>query len=238
MEALGAIEPEKRLAGDASGEYWLAYDRDLDRDCLLRLHLDSDAADAEPMEFQRLRFIETARALASLDHANIARVLDYGVGPEGQPYLVLPRYPRRLTERLREDDPLELDFAIRLLDETCTGLAAAHREGLVHGALTPSSIFLCDAAPFIRLTGFYGQAGRQDKGRPESVDDVFQLGVLAYRLLSGRAPTADAPRPSVLNPALSPNLEAWTMCCLAQDRAIRPDAAPEALEILHNAIAA
>ncbi len=238
MEAIGEIRPDRRLAGDATGEYWLARDRNLDRDCLLRLHIDAGDEAAEPIELQRLRFIEAARALASIDHATVARVLDYGVGPDGRPYMVLPAYPRRLTERLADPEPLDLKLAKQLIKELCTGLAVAHAQGVTHGGLTPSAIFLCDRAPHVRLANFYGGIGNSDKARPRTADDIFQLGHLAYRLLSGRPPVADAASPCTLNPALSPVLGAWTMRCLARDPAIRPDAAPAALAQLCDALAA
>jgi len=116
MEPVGAIKPERLLAADGTGAYWLAKDKDLDRHILVRLHVPSTLEDAEPLELQRLRFIESGRALAAIDHPNVARVLDYGRMSDGQPYYTLPGYRRRLTERLAEDRPLAVKDANRILE--------------------------------------------------------------------------------------------------------------------------
>lgn len=238
MDAFGSLEAEERLNEDAAGEYWRAFDRNLDRKCLVRLHLDAEDATAEPVELQRLRFIAAARALAGIDHANVARILDYGVADDGRPFMVHPFYPQRLSERLADAGPLPLHIAARYLDEVCAGLAAAHAASVTHGALTPAEIFLCDIRPHVRLVGFYGDVGRSDRRRPGPADDIRQLGRLAYRLLSGQAATEDAPPLRDRNPALPPGLTTWTMDCLAADAARRPASAATARASLRDAVAA
>ena len=94
------------------------------------------------MELQRPRFIEAARALAAIDHPNVARLLDYDRMSDGQPYYTLPGYRRRLTERLAEDKPVTVKDANRILEEALSGLEAARSVGIAHGAIGPEAILL------------------------------------------------------------------------------------------------
>ena len=222
MEPVVAIKPERLLAADGTGAYWLAKDKDLDRPILVRLHVPSTLEDAEPLELQRLRFIESGRALAAIDHPNVARVLDYGRMSDGQPYYTLPGYRRRLTERLAEDRPLAVKDANRILEEALSGLEAAHSIGIAHGAIGPEAILLTRKQPHVRLAGFTGKAGNNGARNPTMLADVFAIGLLAYRLFAGQMPSAKAPRPSELNTALPAALEKWTMRCLASNPDIRP----------------
>ena len=222
MDAIGAIKPERLLAADGSGANWLARDKDLDRHILVSLHVPSTSEDAEPLELQRLRFIEYGRALAAVDHPNVARVLDYGRMADGQPYYTLPGYRRRLTERLAEDRPLSIKDVNKILEEALSGLEAAHHIGIAHGAIGPEAILLTRKQPQVKLAGFTGKAGSGGVSNPTMVADVFAIGLMAYRLLAGQMPSAKAPRPSELNTALPAALEKWTMRCLASNPDIRP----------------
>lgn len=222
MEPIGAIRPERLLAADGTGAYWLAKDRDLDRHILVRLHTPAKSDDAEPLELQRLRFIEAARALAAIDHPNVARVLDYGRMSDGQPYYTLPGYRRRLTERLAEDKPVTVKDANRILEEALSGLEAAHSVGIAHGAIGPEAILLTRKQPHVRLAGFTGKAGHGGARNPSMIADVFAVGLLAYRLFAGQMPSAKATRPSALNSELPAALEKWTMRCLASNPTLRP----------------
>lgn len=229
MDQIGSIRPERLLAADATGAYWLAKDQDLDRHILVRLHVAAEGADAEPLEIQRLRFIESARSLAAIDHPNVARMLDYGRMLDGQPFFTMPGYRRRLTERLAEDRPLTIRDANRILEETLAGLEAAHKRGIAHGGIGPESILLTRGRSHVRIAGFTGKAGRVSSRNPSATADIFAVGLLAYRLFAGQAPAAKAQRPSALNEALPPALEKWTMRCLASNPALRPADAATAL---------
>ena len=64
MKKLGALRMRKHLASETSADIWLAYDRDIDRDCLVRVYRAEDNADDKAIEREQQAFLTQARALA------------------------------------------------------------------------------------------------------------------------------------------------------------------------------
>lgn len=94
----------------------------------------------------RKAFLEEARAAATIEHAHVARVLDYGVHDERGhevPFLVLePLMGETLEDRLAKEPRLAPDELGRLVAEAARGLDALHGWGLVHRRLDPAHWFL------------------------------------------------------------------------------------------------
>lgn len=90
------------------------------------------------------RFTREARAAGRIDHPNVVDV--YDLGQEGEAsYLVMELlYGESLRSRLR-GGPLAPSETIELLGPAMQGVAAAHREGVIHRDLKPDNIFLCRA---------------------------------------------------------------------------------------------
>ena len=110
------------------------------------------------IERLRHRFQREAEVAARLPvHPNLVPVLDYGA-TERLDYLVMELLRgESLRERLaREDDPVPLRTALRILRDAALGVAAGHETGLVHRDLKPANIFLeGDAAdPRVRILDF------------------------------------------------------------------------------------
>ena len=241
MKELGALRIRKRLAGDATTDFWLAYDRDIDRDCLVRILRPDPGADEEHIEQGRRAFLSEARALAAIDHPAVARIFDIGMTPNGDLYAVLPPYPRRLTERLAETTSVEQAEAGTLLIGVLGGLAAAHDVGVWHGALGPESIFLRPHAPHVKLIGFGGRGDETERRASWSATvaaDVFQIGLLAYRLYAGATATARSRRPREASPSVPLSIDTWIVDCLRRDPSERPASAQAALDRLRAALAA
>jgi eukaryotic-like serine/threonine-protein kinase len=162
-----------------------------------------------------LRFEREGAILARLTHPNIARLLDAGVTPSGQPYLVLD-----LVDGQRIDhhcDTLRLDVKQRLalFDAVLAAVAHAHSHLVIHRDIKPTNI-LVSADGHVKLLDFgiaklledgvqgspvtaEGQrALTPEYAAPEQLQgasvttatDVYALGVLLYQLLTGRHPTA------------------------------------------------
>jgi formylglycine-generating enzyme required for sulfatase activity len=126
----------RALGRGAMGEVYLAKDTVLDRPVAVKL-----IASLEPGPIARERFLREARAIARLQHPNVVAV--YRAGEvAGLPYLV--------SELVRGGslDQLPLPFVDAQLLHVCTGLAsglaAAHRRGVLHRDLKPANALMSD----------------------------------------------------------------------------------------------
>ncbi len=158
------------------------------------------------------RFVTERQILAKLSHPNIARLYDGGATPNGRPYLVMEYVEGEpITEycdRKRLDIRQRLNLALQVAD----AVNAAHANLIVHRDLKPSNI-LVTAEGHVKLldfgiakmldpeaggvhtrTGSYlltpdHASPEQLKGEPiTTATDVYQLGVLLFRLLTGQRP--------------------------------------------------
>jgi eukaryotic-like serine/threonine-protein kinase len=95
-------------------------------------------------------FFHEARAAASIDHAHVTRVLDYGVDydlDDGVPFLVLEHLlGNTLAGHLASERRLSTPELARIFREAARGLEALHGSGLVHRRLDPAHIFLSTGA--------------------------------------------------------------------------------------------
>ncbi len=162
------------------------------------------------------RFQMERQILASLEHPNIARLLDGGNTPEGIPFLVMEYMEGIPIDRYCRRHSLPLEERLRLFLQVCEAVQFAHRNLIVHRDLKPANILvtaggvpkLLDfgiakllAAPeaglgrsratlpgLLLLTPDYCSPEQARGERVNTATDVYSLGVLLYRLLSGRPP--------------------------------------------------
>ncbi len=203
---------------------------------------------ADHARFRRERMI-----LARLQHPHIARLLDGGIDPQGTPYLVMSLVDGERIDTWCEQRQLPLPARVRLLLQVCAAVAYAHRQLVVHRDIKPSNI-LVDADGHACLLDFgiarlldasdgssthCTRAFTPDYAAPEqragnlppsTAIDVYGLGAMLHRLLTGRPPQADAhgeplPASSVARAAghplharaLAGDLDAILGCALASD---------------------
>ena len=171
------------------------------------------------------RFEREGNVLARLAHPNIARLLDAGVVEGGQPYLVLEYVEGEPIDRWCEDRSLDLEARIRLFLDVLRAVGHAHGKLILHRDLKPSNILVTAEGQVklldfgiaklldddtrggqaTELTQLAGRAFTPEYAAPEQIrgddvtmaSDVYALGVLLYRLLSGQHPTASATRTGV-----------------------------------------
>ncbi|HEY6098915.1 MAG TPA: protein kinase, partial [Anaeromyxobacter sp.] len=202
------------------------------------------------------RLQREGEAAARLAHPNIVTLLDRGLSACG-PYLVLELlHGRTLGDRLKHGR-LPLRESLRIGVEVARGLAHAHGQGIVHRDLKPANVFLCqDGCVKLLDFGLAHALGRprveggtpafmapeQWRGAPEDErTDVFALGVVLYRMLTGELPfgecadgkalLSDRAAPSLDVPG-APALGALVGRMLEKDPVRRPRHGAEVLEAL------
>lgn len=194
-------------------------------------------------------FLAERQILASLDHPNVATMLDGGVTDEGQPYIVLEYIDGEPITQWADARGLAQRERVKLMLQVCSAVEAAHRRLIVHRDLKPGNILVTSDGRaklldfgIARLLGGLGTdpAGAQggelrsftpSHAAPEQLrggalttaTDVFALGVVLYQLLTGRQPFASRVQPDeVAAPAgLGPDLDAILARALHVDTAQR-----------------
>ncbi|MFM7248402.1 MAG: protein kinase domain-containing protein [Planctomycetaceae bacterium] len=208
-----------RLLGDGGmGRVWLAHDDRLDRDVAIKVMLPETARDTANRE----RFLRESRAVAQIDHPHVVPIHDVGI-EGGLPYIVMPYLAGgSLADRLYEERRLPVAEALRIGGEIAAGLAAAHARGLVHRDVKPDNIFLVGPGRHVRIIDFglardtlvtgsaltlagsilgtpaYMAPERIADGAVDGRADLFSLGVVLSKMLSGRLPFEGRTAASVL----------------------------------------
>jgi serine/threonine protein kinase/Tfp pilus assembly protein PilF len=101
------------------------------------------------------RFKREAEAATKLVHENVGSVFDYGLLPEGQPYMVM-EYLQGITlqDVLKRDQRMPLDKAVEVFRQVCHGLALAHDRNIVHRDVKPSNIYMVDDESQVKILDF------------------------------------------------------------------------------------
>jgi len=88
------------------------------------------------------RFEAERQALAMMAHANIARVLDAGMTPEGRPYFALEHVPGLPIIEYCDRQRIDLKGRIEIFQKICHGVQHAHQKGVIHRDLKPTNILV------------------------------------------------------------------------------------------------
>ena len=131
--------PLRKLGQGGMGTVYLCQDRALERPVAIKIMTDRYRADPQGER----RFMREARAQAIVNHPNVATVLNFGVSPEGHPFLVMEYLEGHdLRTLLRQEKTIKPFDACDLLRQMCEGLEEAHAAGLVHRDLKPSNVMI------------------------------------------------------------------------------------------------
>jgi serine/threonine-protein kinase len=167
------------------------------------------------------RFRAERQILASLQHPNIARLLDGGTTEDGTPYLVMEYVDGVPIDRYCDDRRLPNAERIALFRKVCDAVSYAHRSLVIHRDLKPSNILVTadgtpklldfgiakliepdridaqQTVPSMRMLTPHFASPEQVRGTTvTTAADVYGLGVLLYVLLSGKRPyTIETTRP-------------------------------------------
>ena len=157
------------------------------------------------------RFERERRILGRLEHPSIARILDGGSTADGLPYFVMERVAGTPINRYCDLEERTLEEVLELFRRVCEAVHAAHKNLVVHCDLKPGNILVAaDGTPRLLDFGIAKllrpastdqtrirlRIGTPDYASPEQVrgdpittaSDVYSLGALLYRLLTGQPP--------------------------------------------------
>src|SRR5262249_39006409 len=135
---LGRYEILEVVGSGGFGSVLKALDEKLHRIVAIKVLFPALAASAAA----RKRFAREAQAAAAVNHENVVHI--YEVEESGPvPFLVMEYVAgMSLEEKIKQDSPLPLKELLRIGLQTAEGLAAAHRQGLVHRDVKPTNILL------------------------------------------------------------------------------------------------
>ncbi|WFC41852.1 serine/threonine-protein kinase [Pseudoxanthomonas sp. SE1] len=207
---VGPYQLESMLGEGGMGMVWLASRADglYQRRVALKL-LRPGLADPN----LRLRFTREREILARLEHPNIARLLDAGIGSEGQPYLALEYVEGVSITDYCLANNIGLDARLTLFLQICEAVSHAHANLIVHRDLKPSNILVTpngevrlldfgiakllddpEPAPVhprteVRAFTLHYAAPEQVRGElVTTMTDVYSLGVVLYELIADTKP--------------------------------------------------
>ena len=102
------------------------------------------------------RFEQERRALALLNHRNVARVLDAGTTPGGRPYFVMEYVPGEPITRFCDERRLTIRQRLELFGQACEAVQHAHQKAIIHRDLKPSNILVAEEAgrPEVKVIDF------------------------------------------------------------------------------------
>jgi hypothetical protein len=163
------------------------------------------------------RFLQERQLLASLDHPNIARILDGGQLETGLPYTVMEYVEGLQIDRHCDENHVNLNTRVSIFIQVCNAVDYLHRNGVIHRDLKPGNILVTTSGSvrlldfgIARITGVQGPIGltapqeilltpgyaspEQYVGEPcSNASDIYSLGVVLYKLLTGNLPSQVAP---------------------------------------------
>ena len=224
---LGPCVLLKHLGRGEMGMTFKAYERGMGRDVAVKVLRRSLCDDRTLVD----SFFSEARALASMDHPNIARAFSVGEA-SGQPYIVMELIEgKRLDQLFTRETPLDEYRALEIGIGVAEALRAATVRGLIHSDVKPANILL-GADGVAKLVDFGiarfggGRLGETDAiGTPyylapeqvsrESIDlrtDIYGLGATLFHALAGVPPFPGTAIKDVMAARLTrPTPDLWSM---------------------------
>jgi phosphate/phosphite/phosphonate ABC transporter binding protein len=226
------------------------------------------------------RFRREARAAAAVQHENVVAVTDTGEDEEGVPYLIMELLEgETLAATLRRERVLIPQAAAEVTAQMLRGLGAAHEKGVIHRDLKPGNIFLArqsDGTYRVKVLDFGISKFSADVSNlnvtvegtivgtpnfmaPEQVmgkhdvdprADLYAVGVMMYRMLTGKLPYAGTSskevydkiiqgtplKPHQIRPDIPAALENVIVKSMSRRAADRYQSAQEFLDALREAV--
>ena len=265
---------EAKLGSGGMGVVYRATDQTMHRAVAVKLvrGVDGVTLDDEVAG----RFLREAKNTARVQHENIIEVYDLGRSDQGDMYFVMELLEgESLSTKLRREGKLKPALAVHIARQMCAALHVAHAAGIIHRDLKPANVMLVQRgndSSYVKVLDF-GVAksytpdqqtqlthtgmlvGTVEYMAPEQImgrtvdgrTDLYALGVVMYRMLSGKAPFRDGGVPALIhahlnvyaksmteaNPEIPGELDRVILRCLAK----QPEQRFESMEELSRALA-
>lgn len=197
----GRYRLERELGRGAMGAVWLATDEVLGRSVALKQLIALDGVSDAAVERE-------AQLAARLVHPNVVAVFDL-VRDDDKPWLVMEYVEgKTLAHMVRDDGPLPIEDAARLIGQIASALRSAHAAGIVHRDVKPANIVV-GRADRAKLTDFGIARGVDSQttqtgqvtgspaylapeiatgGRANPASDMWSLGATLFQALTGEPP--------------------------------------------------
>jgi len=202
---------ERELGGGGMSHVFLAHERALGRQVVVKVLLPELAAGVNIERFRR-----EIKLAAQLQHPHIVPLLSAGEA-EGLPYFIMPYVTgESLRARLQREGELPVAETVRVLRDVVSALAYAHARGVVHRDVKPDNVLLSGGVAVVtdfgvakavsasaehgggsNITSFGVALGTPTYMSPEQASaspqadhrvDLYALGVMAYEMLTGAPP--------------------------------------------------
>ncbi|MFO0587713.1 MAG: protein kinase [Polyangiaceae bacterium] len=253
----GRYRLERPLAEGGMGEVWRAFHEKLEIPVAVKRMAPALAASASA----RARFEREAKAAAKLSSPHVVEVFDYGVEDDA-PYIVMELLEGEdLASRLDERTRLDPEEACSIVGQIAKALDVAHAMGIVHRDLKPANVFLARKGneeivkvldfgiaklhaqtgagtmpgTLVGSPGYMSPEQARGDGNLDHRSDLWALGVLAFRCLTGRMPFVgedvtsllraiaggEIPRPTAFVEALSDSVDRFFEKAFSRPREAR-----------------
>jgi serine/threonine protein kinase len=104
------------------------------------------------------RFHQESKAASRINHRHVITVYDFGISPQGLPYIVMDYLEgTSLADLIKTDGEVGVDRTIKIIGQACDALHHAHKMGVVHRDLKPSNIVLInydEEKDFVKVVDF------------------------------------------------------------------------------------
>lgn len=193
-------------------------------------------------------FDQESLVIAQLNHPNIIHIIDRGFSSGGRPYFVMEYIEgETLADKIQQTTMTPLT-RVMLSMQICSGLAYAHKNGVVHRDIKPANLLIDDEG-HLRILDF-GIAWLNARGNPDgqevlgtpdymspeqftapdsisTLSDIYSLGAVMYLLFVGKKHIDDVKNWQAPLASLQPKLAELIQQCLAIEPAERPASAEE-----------
>ncbi len=209
---IGAYRLVQYIAAGGMGAVYLAVRDDDQYEKQVAIKLIKRGMDTDDI---LRRFRSERQLLATLEHPNIARLIDGGATDTGLPYLVMEYVDGQSIDRYCDEHHLSVDQRLQLFDTVCEAVKYAHQNLIVHRDLKPNNIVVTsDGVPKLLdfgiakvldpdgvahtvdvtmpsqrfITPAYASPEQIRGQRITTTSDVYALGVILFEMLTGQRP--------------------------------------------------